>query len=153
MRKIAAVCVIFLFPAVASATCARTSEHDAFAIRALQSQMMVAALSCNQQSAYNQLMRKHTRRFTESGKLIKAYFQRNYGTGYEGRLNRFVTTLANNATQASMDYNSESYCDNMRSTFHDLISMHDYELQEKAEERQFASLHGIKGCARIAQRR
>ncbi|MCZ8149565.1 MAG: hypothetical protein O9325_17160, partial [Roseomonas sp.] len=44
-------------PAIAQ-TCLQPAERTAFDVRALQSKLMVAALSCSQDAAYNAFVRK-----------------------------------------------------------------------------------------------
>ena len=73
--------------------CVSSEEADAFALRQLQSRLMVAGLSCNQTVAYNDFVRHFQPRLAAAGVSLKGYFQRTGGG--EPALNQHITTLAN----------------------------------------------------------
>jgi hypothetical protein len=75
--------------------CAQEEETLAFALRHLQSRLMVAGLSCNQSDAYNTFVQHFTSELSDSGARLVAYFQRTGGGS--AALNRHVTDLANGA--------------------------------------------------------
>lgn len=89
------------------ATCVSSQEADAMRLRDLQSRLMVAALSCNQQTAYNGFVEKFRPSLTLAGQQIVAYFQRTGGG--EPALNRHLTQLANAAGLARAE-EPENYC-------------------------------------------
>ncbi len=86
--------------------CASTDEADAFRLRHLQSRLMVAALACNQQAAYNTFVEHFRPRLTAAGADIVGYFKR---AGGEAALNRHITALAN-AAGLSRAEDPEAYC-------------------------------------------
>ncbi len=89
------------------AACVSSQEADAMRLRDLQSRLMVAALSCNQQAAYNGFVEKFRPSLTLAGQQIVSYFKR-IGGG-EPALNRHLTQLANAAGLARAE-EPESYC-------------------------------------------
>lgn len=89
------------------ANCVSTEEDAAFRLRDLQSRFMVAALSCNQQTAYNGFVEKFRPSLTSAGHQIVAYFKRTGGG--EPALNRHLTQLANAAGLARAE-EPEQYC-------------------------------------------
>jgi len=95
-------------PVAAAATpCAQRSELEAIQMRHLQSRLMVAALSCNQQSAYNDFVSAFQSELTAHGTQLIAYFNRTkLGTA---ALNRTVTELANAAARQRAQ-NPEGFC-------------------------------------------
>jgi hypothetical protein len=78
-----------------AARCVSADEADAFQLRALQNRLMVAALSCNQQTAYNTFVEKFQGELTSAGKSMRSYYMRTGGG--EAALNRHMTELANAA--------------------------------------------------------
>jgi hypothetical protein len=94
----AAVLSCAAVPATAMAkemACASDEEARGFILRHLQSQLMVAALSCNQKEAYNTFVRNFVVDLSAGGRALIAYFNR-VGGGTPA-LNKHVTDLANAA--------------------------------------------------------
>jgi hypothetical protein len=77
------------------ARCVSAEEADAFQLRALQNRLMVAALSCNQQSAYNTFVERFQPELTSAGRSMQSYYRRTGGG--DAALNRHMTELANAA--------------------------------------------------------
>ncbi|MFM2130154.1 MAG: hypothetical protein RL477_1700 [Pseudomonadota bacterium] len=80
-------------------------EQEAFAFRRLQSELMVAALSCNDprhREAYNIFIYRFRAALGDNARVLKAYFKRAYGAGGPRKLDDFMTSLANDASLASM---------------------------------------------------
>ena len=75
--------------------CAQEDETPAFALRHLQSRLMVAGLSCNQGDAYNTFVQHFTTELADSSAKLIAYFRRTGGGSVA--LNSHVTDLANAA--------------------------------------------------------
>lgn len=94
-------------PALAVVPCANRTELEAIQIRHLQSRLMVAALSCNQQKAYNDFVTAFQNELTAHGTQLVAYFNRTkQGTA---ALNKAVTDLANAAAKLRAQ-NPEGFC-------------------------------------------
>lgn len=81
--------------AAAPLKCASLEESDAFRLRHLQSRLMVAALGCNQQAAYNTFVEHFRPTLVSAGGKITDYFKR-VGGG-QPALNQHITELANAA--------------------------------------------------------
>jgi len=80
-------------------------EKEAIAFRHLQTELMVAALSCGRQeyhSKYNTFVLRYRPAFKRNGRTLRAIFKRNYGNGGKRRLDSYVTRLANEASVRSM---------------------------------------------------
>ncbi len=75
--------------------CASLEEGEAFRLRHLQSRLMVAALGCNQQAAYNSFVESFRPSLVSAGGRISDYFKRTGGGQHA--LNRHITELANAA--------------------------------------------------------
>ncbi len=97
-----------------TAACVSSDEAAALRLRDLQSRLMVAALSCNQQVAYNAFVEKFRPSLASAGQKMAAYFNRTGGG--EPALNRHLTQLANAAGLARAE-EPEQYCGDTWATF------------------------------------
>jgi hypothetical protein len=85
-------------PAIAQ-SCLQPAERAAFDVRALQSQLMVGALSCNQDAGYNDFVRKFQGDLASSYRTIQSHFRRTAGGANQRELDSYITTLANAHSQ------------------------------------------------------
>jgi hypothetical protein len=90
-----------------AANCVSSEESAAFQMRDLQSRLMVAALSCNQLTAYNTFMERNRPSLSSAGQQLISYFKRTGGG--EPALNRHLTELANIAGLARAEQ-PEGFC-------------------------------------------
>jgi hypothetical protein len=96
-------------PALAgSEPCVSEKDERAFNTRVLQTELMVAALSCNEQQRYNAFVTKLPRSPRGTRASLRAWFNRTYGSASASELNAFVTRLANDASKRSLE--AGSYC-------------------------------------------
>src|SRR3546814_8789210 len=77
----------------------------------LQTELVVAALSCNERTRYNAFVNKFKGELGDLGKALKAFFNRAHGKDATRRLNAFVTELANEASQRTIAYQGDFYGD------------------------------------------
>ncbi|MEE8562012.1 MAG: hypothetical protein V3S92_00180 [Alphaproteobacteria bacterium] len=90
---------------VASIGYLTVKEKEAIAFRRLQTELMVAALSCGRQeyrSKYNTFVLRYRPALRRNGRTLHAIFKRNFGNGGKRRLEGYVTRLANEASVRSM---------------------------------------------------
>lgn len=71
------------------------AEVVAKAVRTLQSDLMVAALSCGSKDPYNRFIQTYNPHLSAQGELLKTYFRNRHKSGHRKALNSYVTTLAN----------------------------------------------------------
>jgi hypothetical protein len=102
-------------PAIAQ-SCVPASERAAFDVRALQSQLMVAALTCNRDADYNAFVRKFQRDLAGSYNTIQGHFRRTAGGGHQRALDGFITQLANEQSQDGIRQGSQ-FCPNVTPLF------------------------------------
>ena len=95
-------------PAIAQ-SCVQASERTAFDVRALQSQLMVAALACGRDADYNAFVRKFQGDLGRSYHTIAGHFRRTSGAAGQRELDAYITTLANAQSQDSIRQGS-FYC-------------------------------------------
>ena len=93
-------------PQVASIGYLSPKEREAINFRLLQTELMVAALSCGRddfRSKYNTFVVRFRPALRSNGRALKAIFKRNYGHRGKRRLDAYVTKLANEASVRSME--------------------------------------------------
>lgn len=106
----------------AQASCAQGIESGTYAksVRTLQSDMMVAALSCNERALYNNFAVTYRPDLLEHGKALKAHFKATHGGAATRKLNAYVTELANDASIRHAR-TGQDYCATAKEVFMDLI--------------------------------
>jgi len=105
-----------------AASCEIRPDKAAFHVRALQTELMVAALTCDARPQYNSFAKKFQNALVDHGHALKQVFRSNHGAGAEKALNAYITTLANRASQRSITKRS-SYCERTLRTFVALENM------------------------------
>lgn len=96
-------------------------EVEAFDFRRLQSELMVAALACNDarhRAEYNTFVQRFRPALSENARVLKAFFGRTHGAKAQGKLDDFITRLANDASLASMG--DARFCVNALIRFRDI---------------------------------
>jgi hypothetical protein len=86
--------------------CMQPAEKTAFDIRALQSQLLVAALACGQHDNYNAFVRKNQAELGTAFRTLATYFRRTQGAQHQRQLDQYITELANSQSRVSIDRGS-----------------------------------------------
>ncbi|WNJ99618.1 hypothetical protein L2D14_17360 [Thalassospiraceae bacterium LMO-JJ14] len=110
-----------------AASCNDRSEKAAFHVRALQTDLMVAALTCGAKPQYNSFARKFQNTLVDHGMALKALFHHLHGSRADKALNAYVTALANRASQRSIA-RRDQYCEHTMRTFSALTGLKPAEL-------------------------
>ncbi len=110
-----------------AASCDSRADRAAFQVRALQTDLMVAALTCGAKPQYNSFARKFQTALVDQGRALKKLFQTLHGASAEKALNAYVTALANRASQRSIS-ERDQYCENTLTTFSALSSLNPADL-------------------------
>jgi hypothetical protein len=122
---------------LASEICARPEEAMALKTAAVQQELMVAALTCNDAGAYNNFVLGHRRALQESDAALQAYFRRTTRTG-DDQYNAYKTSLANDSSLASL-HGQGSFCAMAETAFGDAYgarSLADFVAAEPVVEEQ-----------------
>jgi hypothetical protein len=98
--------------ALASGVCASPGEAMALKTAALQQELMVAALYCDEAHAYNRFVISYRRELQDSDAALLGYFQRAGLNDY----NAYKTALANNFSLASLR-SRDAYCASAEDVF------------------------------------
>jgi hypothetical protein len=96
--------------ALAAPKCATSDEVTAIQAAAIQQQLMVAALTCNQIEHFNAFQTSYGKELRRSDASLERMFRRLYGGGPgEAEYHAFKTRLANNSSIRSI-HDNEAYC-------------------------------------------
>lgn len=105
LAGVAAAALFAASSANAQSAPANAREQAAFDVRFLQTEFMVAALSCGRpeyQSFYNTFVSRFGAPLKRHADELKAHFTREYGKQGANKLDSFATKLANEASLRSM---------------------------------------------------
>lgn len=130
-----AIAIAISGPAAAAPTCFTNKEMRASQVRQLQTELMVAALSCKDPSLdfagrYNAFVHKFGKNLAENATTLRGYFSRRYGKRHAHHFDAYITSLANNAAHHSMGVNG--YCGQMAPLFEQVLRINARELESFA---------------------
>ena len=132
--------------------CADRSARVALEMRVLQSELMVAALTCNQRPSYNAFVTTFKPYLKDQGRELRAYFAKTYGPAAgPQRLNNLVTRLANVASQNSLTQPTSAFCAQAKQRFDRVLGATPQGLAKLARANATANVHGVKTCVEVAE--
>jgi len=131
--------------AALAASCAYSGENGGLQMRVLQTELMVAALTCNQKDKYNSFVRKFSSELVGQTNSMKNYFTRAHGSRATQEMNSLVTNLANEASQRVIKYEG-NFCSDASALFDAVLAVSPKELVSFAAARPHANSHGIQIC-------
>jgi hypothetical protein len=130
-------------------TCAMPEDETALQVRVLQTELMVAALSCQQHDPYNAFVTRFQPSLAVQGKALKSYFKRVYGGGSTAELDQFVTRLANEASLRVMR-NLGGFCTESKALFTAVMGADVVALETFAAGWTMRDAHGVLPCVQQA---
>jgi hypothetical protein len=119
-----AIATAMLIGASAQAMTCAAGDRDGLAVRALQTRLMVAALTCDARADYNQFVTRFRPQLTEHGSRLRRYFRHAHGNRHKQALNSYVTDLANRASTLSIN-DRAGFCTISRTAFARLLGSSD----------------------------
>lgn len=131
--------------AAAAPACATATDEAALNTRVLQTELMVAALSCGEQQRYNTFVNTFKDDLIRGGQGLKTMFKRVYGASSDYQMNAFVTRLANDAAQRNANQRND-YCASSASLFNEVLSTSPGNLSRITTKPQLSSRHGFGRC-------
>lgn len=108
-KLLGGLAAIMMTPSIAfaqSSACLQPAEKTAFDIRALQSQLMVVALTCGQQDDYNAFVTRHQGDLASAFRNVASHFRRTAGAQHQRMLDQYITNLANGQSQVGISRGS-----------------------------------------------
>lgn len=150
-RLVGAVIVtsLALAPVAQAQTCAAPDDEVALRVRVLQTELMVAALSCQQHDPYNAFVTRFQPVLAVHGKALKAYFKRVHGGGSTAVLDDFVTRLANEASLRGMR-NLRTFCEESKNLFQSVLTIDATGLEAFVSAWPNRDAHGVLPCVQQA---
>lgn len=140
MTAKAAVLAFALFAAVPAAAaptnCLSAAEHRASLVRQLQTELMVAALSCARHPSasltgrYNAFVHKFGKDLSSNAEVLRGYFSRAYGKAQARQFDAYITALANEASRRSMV--QPQLCESISPLFDSVLKIENRELESFA---------------------
>jgi hypothetical protein len=130
----------------AGAKCARPVERTALEMRVLQSELMVAALTCDYRADYNNFVTRFQPVLSKQGDALRTYFRRVYGAAAAKSLDSFVTQMANAASKLSRE-EGRRFCQDTHTALQTLSTMAIDGLPSFASNWPRASMHGQSVCS------
>jgi hypothetical protein len=79
--------------------CIRPAERTAVDFRAVQSQLMVAAIACGRTEEYNTFVRRHQGELGAAHRTVSGVFRRAHGAQGQRQYDQYITNLANAQSQ------------------------------------------------------
>jgi hypothetical protein len=95
--------------ATASPRCANSDEVTAIQAAAIQQQLMVAALTCNQVDHFNAFQTSYSKELRRADASLQHMFHRLYAGHGESEYHAFKTRLANDSSIRSI-HDNQGYC-------------------------------------------
>ncbi|RVT90684.1 hypothetical protein EOD42_23055 [Rhodovarius crocodyli] len=127
-------------------TCATPEERSALDIRALQSQLMVLALTCQQEEQYNRFVTQHRGTLGSVYNQVQRHFRRVYGGAGQRRLDEYITNTANGHSQVGISQGS-LFCSNQAGLFPAaLASTTRDQLAQLSQQRQISQVYSPTAC-------
>jgi hypothetical protein len=133
-------------PAIAQ-SCMPAAEANAFHIRALQSQLMVTAITCQRDADYNAFVRKYQRDLQAAYNGVQGHYRRTAGGSAQRDLDQYITTLANAQSQDGLRAGTH-FCPLNTPLFQLAMAKSDLAgLAEFAVERNLVNPVAVNACA------
>ncbi|HEY7690324.1 MAG TPA: hypothetical protein VH835_16615 [Dongiaceae bacterium] len=129
-----------------AAACARPEDLPPLRTRAFQTELMVSALSCGETKNYNKFVTDFRPELVKQGKAMQAFFKREHGSRAGAETDKFVTQLANLASQRS-SRNKPAFCSATKKLFGDVFALKQPgELKTLVAGQPAPVLPGVKSC-------
>jgi len=108
----------------ASVSCSVPQTREAFDVEGLKSELMVTALSCNQQDRYNAFVAKFRPELLAQEASLDAYFHSTYGRSAQREHDDYITQLANGESEHGTK-SGTSFCDQRVGMFDEVEALSD----------------------------
>ncbi|MGF1641523.1 MAG: hypothetical protein ACFCUO_11300 [Rhodospirillales bacterium] len=136
--------------AVAAGSCVNQKDLAALNARVLQTELMVAALTCGERARYNAFVMGFRGELGKHGHALRSLFNRLHGARGTNELNGFVTRLANDASHSSIAIRPE-YCAIASALFEEVLNVPVADFDVVADKPWVGSRHGFRPCTRTAE--
>ncbi len=125
------------------------AERAALELRLMQTELMVAALSCNARASYNTFVTRYQQTLVAGGRTLRSMFRAVHGRNATRRLDSFITRVANEASRRSLR-DVAGFCSRNRDAFAALnggsVSIADYRARFRC-----LPAAGLSTCTLVAE--
>ncbi|MCW8085657.1 hypothetical protein [Sabulicella glaciei] len=151
---LAGAAALVLTPTLASAaTCLQPAEQTHFHVRALQSQLMVVAISCELQDDYNRFVTKFQPHLATAFRGIQGHFRRAAGSAGQRQTDQYITNLANGQSQAGIAQGT-LFCRNQAPLFQEAIAAPNVQaLAQLSVAREIPHFYDAPACGTASPQR
>ncbi len=125
-------------------------EQTAFHVRKIQTELMVAALSCKHRfyrNQYDNFVLTYQSQLVNYGGVLRRYFARRYGSGSTSRLDKYITAIANQASLRSMTL--PEFCSISAELYDAVIRIKGGRLANFIPSGRFHYLNGVNGADHV----
>ena len=131
--------------------CVGDRDLAALNARVLQTELMVAALSCDERTRYNEFMTSFGDTLAGRGSDLRNFFKRTAGGQGTTRMNSLITRLANDASKQSQ-MQADTYCKFASDLFEEVLTSSPAALTTIADKPWIRERHGFTACTTSASR-
>ncbi len=128
--------------------CVKGEDETALQVRVVQTELMVAALSCNASPRYNSFVQLYQKDLMAAHNQLRKLFKRIYGGSANTELNTFITRLANDSSKRSIA-NITIFCRNATTMYDSALAIETPQLASFVPAQPVAQLHGFQSCAAV----
>lgn len=126
-------------------SCANAREKAAFDLRALQTHLMVGALSCGMHDRYNAFVTRFQSDLAGAHRNLTGYFNRVHGRSAQRDLNQYITALANAQSQEGIRLGSH-FCGKIGPLFDQVMSGGNAELATLSAAASLPQAYPVRPC-------
>jgi hypothetical protein len=126
--------------------CANAREKAAFDLRALQTHLMVGALSCGMHDRYNAFVTRFQSDLAGAHRHLTGYFNRVHGRSAQRDLNQYITALANAQSQEGIRLGSD-FCGRVGPMFDRVMGVRgNADLVAISAEANLPQAYAVRSC-------
>lgn len=126
-------------------SCANAREKAAFDLRALQTHLMVGALSCGMHDRYNAFVTRFQSDLAGAHRNLTGYFNRVHGRSAQRDLNQYITALANAQSQEGIRLGSH-FCGRIGPMFDQVMGGGPAELATMSAAVSLPQAYPVRPC-------
>ncbi len=127
--------------------CANDRDMAALNARVVQTELMVAALSCEEKPRYNQFASSYQEVLIARAGDLRAFFQRTMGSRGTSRMDALVTQLANDASKQSQ-MRADTYCQFAGDLFEKVLQTPPQNFNSVTSAAWVQARHGYAACSK-----
>ncbi len=140
-----AACACMTVPALA-ANCVAHNERQDLEVRVIQTELMVAALTCGESDRYNSFVTSFKGDLTGAYQGIKRTFRRIYRGRAVSQLDSFDTQMANASSQRS-NKDKAKFCQNAAYLFDNTLGKSGRDMVSFVRTQPLGDSHGYSACS------